>query len=98
MRKLMLTDSELMSIHVRALFTHDAAGRLLSVNEPDGAAAPAPRLFLGRTRTGAVWRFRADLPKGLVRGLDLLCADEPPLNTELDESPRHAESYIRLLE
>jgi GNAT superfamily N-acetyltransferase len=94
----MPTDLELMSIHARALFTHDAESRLLSVNEPGGAAAPAPRLFLGRTRVGAVRRFRADLPGRLVRELDSLCADEPPLSTNFDEPPRHAERYVRLLE
>jgi hypothetical protein len=41
----MLTDLELTNIHVRALFTHDAESRLLFVNEPDNAVAPAPRLF-----------------------------------------------------
>ena len=94
----MPTDSELMSIHARALFTQDAGSRLLFVNEPGSAVAPAPRLFLGRTRAGNVWRFRADLPESLTEELDSLCADEPPLNTEFDEPPRHAERYVRLLE
>lgn len=95
----MLTDLELMSVHVRALFTHNAESRLLFVNEPDSAAVtPAPRLFLGRTRAGNVWRFRADVPENLIRDLDSLCADEPPLKTEFDEPPRHVERYVQLLE
>jgi RimJ/RimL family protein N-acetyltransferase len=94
----MLTDLEFMSIHVRALFTHDAESRLLFVNEPGSAFAPAPRFFLGRTRAGNVWRFRADLPENLIRELGSLCTDEPPLSNELDEPPRHAERYVRLLE
>ena len=94
----MLTDLELMSIHVRALFTHNAESRLLFVNEPDSAVAPAPRLFLGRTRVGNVWRFRADLPENLIQELDSLCTDEPPVNTEYNEPPRHVERYVRLLE
>lgn len=36
---------DLMRLHVEALFTRDAAGRLLVVNEPTGAAAP--RFFWG---------------------------------------------------
>lgn len=96
--KPMLTDLELMSIHLRALFTNNAESRLLFVNEPDSAVAPAPRLFLGRTRVGNVWRFRADLPENLIQDLDALCADEPPLNTEFNEPPRHVERYVRLLE
>ncbi|HEV2860595.1 MAG TPA: GNAT family N-acetyltransferase [Pyrinomonadaceae bacterium] len=94
----MLTDLGLMEVHVGALFTHDAGSRMLSVNEPDGAVASAPRLFLGRTRAGNVWRFRADLPENLARELDSLCADEPPLTAEFGGPPRHARTYVRLLE
>lgn len=94
----MLTDLELMNIHVRAGFTQDTESRLLFVNEPDNAVTPAPRLFLGRTRAGNVWRFRADLPEKLGEELNTLCADEPPVNTEFNEPPRHLETYVRLLE
>lgn len=92
----MLTDKELMDIHVRALFTHDGRSRLLSVNEPWGGGAPAPRLFLGRTREGNLWRFRSDLPAALTDELEALCADEPA-GAEPDSPPRHAEEYARLL-
>jgi RimJ/RimL family protein N-acetyltransferase len=95
----MLTDLQLMHIYVRALFIHDSNSRLLFVNEPDNAAAPAPRLFLGRTRgEGSVWRFRADLPDKLCEELDALCADEPQVNAQFNEPPRHLETFIRLLE
>ncbi|MFN2577642.1 MAG: GNAT family N-acetyltransferase [Pyrinomonadaceae bacterium] len=94
----MLTDQELMNIHVHALFTHNTGSRLLFVNEPGGTAAPAPRMFLGRTRAGNVWRVRADVPEMLRGELDGLCADEPPIGIELRESPRHVETYKRLLE
>ena len=92
----MLTDEELMDVHVRTLFTHDARSRLLFVNEPWGEAPAAPRLFIGRTRARNLWRFRADLPEGLVGELEALCADEPP---GLEPgAPRHAQSYVRLLD
>jgi len=94
----MLDDVWLMNIHVRALFTHDAMSRLLFVNEPDREVIPAPRLFLGRTRAGNVWRFRADLSKKLCAELDALCADEPPVGLEVNEPPRHSETFVRLLE
>ncbi|HVF86061.1 MAG TPA: GNAT family N-acetyltransferase [Pyrinomonadaceae bacterium] len=87
-----------MDIHVRALFTHDTESRLLFVNEPGSAVTPAPRLFLGRTRAGNVWRFRAGLPDKLCEELDALCADEPPVNVEFNEPPRHLEAFVRLLE
>ena len=92
----MPTDLELLDLHVRALFRHDARSRLLTVNEPDGGG-PAPRLFFGRTREGNLWRFRADLPESLVGELEALCLDEPPA-AELQGEPRHAEAYVRLLE
>lgn len=66
------SDRELMAAHALALFTHDDGARLLTVNEPSGGA-PAPRLFLGRTRQGNLWRFRSDLPDVLVRELEALC-------------------------
>lgn len=95
----MLNDLELMKLHVRALFTHNAESRLLFVNEPEGSTVPAARLFLGRTRAGNIWRFRADLPENLCQELSALCADEAlPVNTEFNEPPRHLETYIRLLE
>ena len=95
----MLNDSELMNIHVRALFTHDANLRLLAVNEPGGTNSPAPRLFLGRTRAGSVWRFRAGLPEELCKQLGALCAIEPPLAAaKLNQPPRQLETFVRLLE
>lgn len=85
-----------MAIHIQALFTHDAHSRLLFVNEP-GGGPPAPRLFLGRTREGNLWRFRADLPETLIEELEALCADEP-VGEEFHRPPRHSEAYVRLLE
>lgn len=94
----MLTDLEIMSIHVRALFTQNAELRLLLVNEPDSAVANAPRFFLGRTRVGNIWRFCADLPENLIQEFDSLCRDEPPVVTDFREPPRHFDRYLRLLE
>lgn len=62
-----MNDRELMRIHVEALFTRDAAGRLLRVNEPDGA--DAPRFFLGRTAEGSDCWFRGDVDDDLMREL-----------------------------
>jgi GNAT superfamily N-acetyltransferase len=92
-----LTDLELMDIHVRALFTHDERSRLLCVNEPGAVGVPAPRLYVGRTRSGNVRRFRSDLPESLIEELEALCADEPAC-VELVGTPRNAERYVRLLE
>jgi RimJ/RimL family protein N-acetyltransferase len=66
-----------MELKANALFTHDAAGRIVASNEPEGERAP--RLFLGRTRNGNVWRFRDDLAAADVTELERLCRSEPPL-------------------
>jgi RimJ/RimL family protein N-acetyltransferase len=66
-----------MELEVAALFAHDAAGRIVTSNESDPTRAP--RLFLGRTRGGNVWRFRDDLSAGLVNRLEQILASEPPL-------------------
>lgn len=93
----MLTDQDLIELHVQALFTHDGQSRLLFVNEPGGGQMPAPRMFFGRTRTGNIWRFRADLPEILIKKLEALCTDEP-VGEEFHKEPRHIEAYRRLLD
>ena len=93
----MLTDQELMNLHVRVLFTHDTVSRLLLVNEPGGTTVPAPRMFLGRTPAGNVWRFRSDLPESLIEELGALCADEP-VGVESAAPPRHVEAYVQRLQ
>jgi hypothetical protein len=66
---------QLMALQIETLFTRDAAGRMLRVNEPDGD--PAPRFFLGRTAEGNIWRVRHDTPDDLARELDRICRAEP---------------------
>jgi hypothetical protein len=66
---------DLMMLHVNTLFTHDAAGRIVADNEPDGE--PAPRFFLGRTREGNTWRVRYDVPDRIARELAAIVAAEP---------------------
>lgn len=62
-------DRHLMRLHIAALYTTDAAGRLLRVNEPAGG--PAPRFFVGRTRDGSEWRVRDDMTDArLLRDLE----------------------------
>jgi hypothetical protein len=80
------TDYDLMEIHIAALFRCDAQGRMLVNNEPD--PLPAPRFFLGRTAHSNFWRFRYDLPDGLVDQLDELCQSEP-VCTDFTQKPVH---------
>lgn len=84
-----------MGQHVRALFTHDDDMRLLGANEPNGSSAP--RIFLGRTSEGNVWRFRSDLPTLLIDRLAALCIDEPVVANP-GRKPSHFDEYINVLE
>jgi GNAT superfamily N-acetyltransferase len=89
-----LSDGALLKMHADALWEHDADGRMLRVNQWDGDTAP--RLYLGRTASGAVWRFRHDVPGALAMKLANLCAQET-LETEHSELPRFHDEYLRLL-
>lgn len=71
----MLSSIALMERQVATLFRLDHTGRLLAINE--SGTLPAPRLFVGRTPNGNLWRFRHDLPSTLVRELDSILAAEP---------------------
>lgn len=95
-------DLELMELQTSALFVSNPDGRLRLIREPDPEEAelhPAPRLFLGRTPQGNVWRFRHDLPAALVRDLEDLCRTEPvlPGHTTAVDEPRNAADIRGLL-
>ncbi len=87
----MLTDLDIMRLHVGAEFTHDAAGDLVSTNEP--LAAVAPRFVLGQTSLGRVVRFRHDVAGARRRALESALAlteyaqTRAPLHEPLDPSP-----------
>jgi hypothetical protein len=86
----MSSDWDLMQIHVSALYRCDDRNRLRAVNEP-GDPRPddprPPRLYLGRTRTGHLWRFRDDLPESTIVALEAVLRAEPVL-TDLSQPPR----------
>jgi RimJ/RimL family protein N-acetyltransferase len=71
----LLSATDLMRLHVEALYTCDAAGRLLTVN--DVGAAPAPRFFLGCTPNGNALWFRHDVDAALANDLQRLCESQP---------------------
>lgn len=89
------TDRELMRMHVETLFTHDAAGRLLRVNEPDGKRAPI--FFLGRMVDGGrLLRTRHDVDDALAREIEAVCLAEPA-GDELLQPSWGSEPYEDLL-
>jgi len=85
-------DLELMRLHVDALFTHDARGRMLRVNEFGGRTI-APRVFLGRTRKGHVLRVRADVPDDVAEELRGIARGEP-IGDDLPQRP-HCGARLR---
>ncbi len=70
-------DDRLIDIQIRTLYRVDGAGRLLATNEAGPEFEPAPRFFLGRTRTGNAAHYRHDLPDDVVAALDRVLAREP---------------------
>src|SRR5918999_2322035 len=84
---------DLMAFHVEALFTHDANGRLVSVNEPNGA--PAPRFFIGRTIDGPLRRFRHDVSDD-VR-VELEAASDDDARRDALDSPIDPSRYEAIL-
>jgi RimJ/RimL family protein N-acetyltransferase len=84
----------LIRCHVEALFTHDASGDLLSVNEPSGARAP--RFFAGVTCDGVLLRFRKDVSASIRRALEALAIAERLHEHPLDE-PIDAARYAAIL-
>jgi hypothetical protein len=78
------SDLELIELHARTLFTQDAAGHLVAINER--SRRQAPRFFLGRTASGVIWRVRHDLPPALRMRLGELAAAEP-VTGDLERPP-----------
>jgi len=89
-------DSSLLEHHVHALFTHDARGRIVHVNEPSGRRAAAPRFYLGRSLNRNLVRVGGDVPDALADALAALAASEPVVD-DLRTPPRHAARYERML-
>jgi hypothetical protein len=59
-------------------------------------AQPAPRLFLGRTPAGNLWRFRHDVPEFLVHDIEALLAVEP-ISPDLQQQPVSLQCLINVL-
>ena len=71
----MVAPGELLALQVESLYTHDAAGRIVATNEPNGSRAP--RFFLARSADGNIWRVRDDLSPELAEELNAVARAEP---------------------
>lgn len=92
----MLSDLQLIELHVAISFRHDSRGRLFAINEPE-PDHPAPRLYLGRTKSGNIWRFRYDVLEVLVQELDTLLQTEPAA-TDLWQPPTVLPALVEVLQ
>ncbi len=88
------SDRALIDLQAEALFTHDALGRIVRVNEQDGD--PAPRFFLGRSAQGNTWRIRHNVPPDVTRELEALAAGEP-VSSDLESPPRNLDAMMAAL-
>ena len=90
-----VTDNrELMRFHVEAEFSHDSAGQLVRVNEPNGGLAP--RFFLGLTSDGPVWWFRHDVEDDARSDLEAAIRADALTEVALD-SPMSPARYHEIL-
>jgi hypothetical protein len=85
---------ELACLRLEALYRHDHRGRLVSVNEWNGGAAP--RFHLKRTVKRHFGRYRADLADDLVERLEELRAREPIGRRQAKWPGLHSQ-YLKLL-
>lgn len=97
-KETLISDFELMVIQADTLFIHNAKGQLKFVNEPIAPEKyPAPRLFIGRTEVGSVYRFRYDLPKIVCNQLEeLILLESPPKN--IAQQPDYFETVKKILD
>ncbi len=79
-------DLALARLRVDALFTRDALGDLVSINElePDPPPGPAPRVYLGLTTAGIVRAWRHDVPPEMRAAIGRLCDEHPAALENLD--------------
>jgi hypothetical protein len=78
------SEPALLARIARTLFTHDAAGNLVDVNEPGGD--PAPRCYLAWNTSGVLWRVRHDVPPVLAERLAAIVAAQPA-SDDLEHPP-----------
>lgn len=68
--------TDLLDLHVAALFTQDEHGDLVATNDPEPDQVAAPRLYLGRGPERSVLRFRSGMDEATRAALlDLAAPD-----------------------
>jgi RimJ/RimL family protein N-acetyltransferase len=91
----LLSDLELMRLHVEAEFTHDDAGQLVSTNDP--TSTPAPRFFLGHTALGVIRRYRNDVRETRRHALEVVLAAELESSMIVTDRPLDPTPFVHIL-
>ena len=86
-----------MVIQADTLFIHNAKGQLKFINEAIAPEKyPAPRLFIGHTEGGSIYRFRYDLPTIICNQLEeLILLESPPRG--IVQQPDYVETVKKIL-
>ena len=92
----MTESADLLQLHIAALFTQDEHGSLVATNDPEPDQVIAPRLYLGRSDSGGVLRFRRGMSESTCAALRDLAAPDPTLN-DCNREPVNRAAIVDLL-
>ena len=92
----MTESADLLQLHIAALFTQDGHGRLVATNDPEPDQVIAPRLYLGRSDSGGVLRFRRGMSESTCAALRDLAAPDLTSN-DCNREPVNRAPMVELL-
>ncbi len=83
-------------MHIAVLFTQDEHGSLVATNDPEPDQVIAPRLYLGRSQSGGVLRFRRGMSESTCAALRDLAAPDL-ISNDCDSEPVNRAAMEELL-
>ena len=92
----MTENADLLDLHIAVLFTQDEHGSLVATNDPEPDQVIAPRLYLGRSQSGGVLRFRRGMKQSTCAALRELAAPELTSN-DFNSEPVNRAAMVELL-
>ena len=92
----MTESADLLQLHIAALFTQDEHGSLVATNDPEPDQVIAPRLYLGRSDSGGVLRFRRGMSESTCAALRDLAAPDLTSN-DCNREPVNRVAIVALL-
>ena len=92
----MTEKADLLDLHIAVLFTQDGHGGLIATNDPEPDQVIAPRLYLGRSDSGGVVRFRRGMQESTCAALRDLAAPDLTSN-DCNREPVNRAAIVDLL-